>query len=321
MLPRRNRAYYRCKPIGSITALCKHLDVPIDALKRIANYANNSYRIAKIITKDDGSLRYTYDAFTPLKEIQRKINLRIFRNVYFPEYLQGGIKDKSNPRHYKRNTELHTNKSILISEDISNYFPSTSAKVVNDIWQRFFHFPPELALLLTKLTTKDEALVQGSITSTTLSNLAFWELEPSLVEQLSGMGFTYSRFIDDITISSDKRIDNEGKTEAISLVFGMLIKKGVKAKRAKHAILSPGMRMHVHRVNVNTKNATLPKEKRSAVRAAVHHCELRASSDRTSNEYKKMYSSALGKVHHLLQFHPKEGRTLKERLVNISPIV
>lgn len=167
-----NQPCFKDKPIASTAALASALHIPNRQLTWAINMADWLYRALPPMVKSDGSIRQVYDPARPLKDIQRRINRHIFGHVDFPFYLQGGIRDRKKPRHCLANAKLHSGAKIVINEDISGFFPSITERQVQDIWQHFFHFPPDLAIILTKLTTHEGRLPQGAPTSSYLANLA-----------------------------------------------------------------------------------------------------------------------------------------------------
>lgn len=202
---RITRPVYKNRRIGSMTSLSKALKISVDELKILSKKANELYRLAKSISKPDGSFRNTYDAFKPLKKVHRNIKLSILDYVIYPPYLTGGLKGYD----YKVNASLHTGAKIVINEDIAGFFPSTSVDKVRQIWQKFFCFEKEVAACLTSLTTYKGELPQGAITSSFLANLALWKDEPTLNIKLQSSGIIYSRYVDDIAVSSKKYLTNK----------------------------------------------------------------------------------------------------------------
>jgi hypothetical protein len=63
-------------------------------------------------------------------------------------------------------------------------------------------FSPEVAHLITRLCTWKNNLPQGAPTSTHLANLVFLETDLKLIEFCKCNGLTYTRYIDDLTFSS-----------------------------------------------------------------------------------------------------------------------
>ena len=76
---------------------------------------------------------------------------------------------------------LHVQAKTVVNLDISSFFESVSHVQVRRLWQHFFDFPPEVADLLTALTTYKGHLPRGAPASSYLGNLIFWDLEPQLV--------------------------------------------------------------------------------------------------------------------------------------------
>src|ERR1017187_2128892 len=175
-------------PIGTLDTLASRLKHSVPELEDIAATADQRYRIGKRARKKDGTFRICYDALGELKSIHGRIQCMILNKVTYPIYLQGSIKDPISPRGQKPNAEQHTRKRTQIAEDIKQFFPSVRRQVVFDIWQRLFKFPPVVADILTRLTTKDGSLPQGTKTSALLANLVFWEDEWLLVADFHKRG-------------------------------------------------------------------------------------------------------------------------------------
>lgn len=299
-----NRPCYKYGPINNIDALSKVLCLEAGVLIELANNANQLYRIARSEVKSDGKIRQTYDALGLLKETQERIKRKILFNVYFPDYLTGSLKGKD----YVVNAKLHAGSKIVISEDIEGFFPSTLENIVFEMWKNFFGFSEEVAMLLTKLTTKDGELPQGAKTSSYLANLVFWDAEYKVYENLHKQGIVYSRYVDDIAISSKSYLTVADKTSIISKVYGMLKSRGYRAKRKKHKIATSGKRMVITNLTVNGENPSLTAREKSSIRAAVY--QLENSISHTDKQLNKV-SGLVGKLSRL---HPTEGKKLLSRV-------
>ena len=207
------RPIYLFRPIGSTIALARMLHCSIEELKRAESSADDLYREVKR-PKQDGTVRICYDAKPPLKAMQARIQCLILKRVKYPSYLMGGLAD----RDYVRNAHVHAGARVMINEDIAKFFPSTSSSRVFDLWKYVFHFPLEVSRTLARLTTRRGGLPQGAKTSSYLANLVFWACEPDLVAKLRSMGFDYTRYIDDMTISSKIDKTAEELNHALSLL-------------------------------------------------------------------------------------------------------
>lgn len=314
-----NRPCFKGKPIASSPALARALRIPERQLSWVITRAEQLYRSLPPKIKPDGSIRQLYNPARPLKDIQRRINRYIFGCVDFPYYLQGGIRDKKNPRHCLANARLHSGATIVINEDISGFFPSITERQIHDIWQYFFCFPPGIADSLTKLTVHDGQLPQGAPTSSYLANLVLWKQESSVVESLGVAGIRYSRYVDDITLSSTCFQNVARQNSMVRTIQTMCDKNGYLIKESKHRIESSGKAMHVNNLLVN-KGVTLPKKERARIRAAVGACEKHTESERAIDEYRTLFNSTLGRVNRLRQYHRYEGSMLLQRLSVCMPL-
>lgn len=299
-----------------MAALSKALGVHQTVLARFALNAETMYRIAKSETKEDGSLRQTYDALPRLKAIQTKIKERLLQRVIFPPYLHGSLRGRS-PR---TNATTHIRSKITFAEDISNFFPSASRALVHRVWSDLFGFSHDVATLLTALTTKDGGLPQGAVTSSYLANLVFWDYEPGLVKNLALRGLRYSRYVDDVTVSSRVRLEPGEKTYVVSQIYGMLLHHGFEPKRNKHDITTAAKSLRTTKLVHHTR-VSLPPTQRKNTRAAVYALELRVSSGERGEDVMKALASVSTRVGRLGSFHKVQAIALKKRLNLIRTIL
>ena len=290
------------------------LHCSVDDLKFAESRADDLYREVKL-SKKDGTVRTCYDAKPPLKAMQARIQCLILKRVTYPSYLMGGLVG----RDCVHNALEHAGARVRINEDISRFYPSTSSSIVFDIWKYFFHFPLEVSRTLERLTTRRGELPQGAKTSSYLANLAFWACEPDLVAKLRSMGFDYTRYIDDMTISSktDKTAVELG--QALSLLASMIKRYGLKFKRSKHSLVYAGQRMEVTGLVVGSDGAGLGAARKSSIRALVHTCELEALKVPASDALLVMLKRrAASLVSQYTRLHPGRGQPLKRRLEAID---
>lgn len=300
---------YPHSPIHGLSALSKALGVHENVLIRCAERADKLYRLAWQEEKADGSLRQTFDAFPVLKAIQIKIKHRILQRVIYPPYLHGSLPGCS-PR---TNAAMHLNAKISIAEDIANFFPSTSLALVQDVWAGLFRFSADVAEVLSKLTTKCGGIPQGAVTSSYLANLVFWRYEPTLVTKFLSRGLSYSRYVDDVNVSSSRRLTVKEKTQTVADVYGMLLHHGFQPKRSKHEIFTSAGSMQTTKLLVN-RRVGLPNKQRQNIRAAVYALEQRVIAGERGQELTKELASVSTRVGRLGSFHGREADHLKKRL-------
>ncbi|UWS65494.1 reverse transcriptase family protein [Pseudomonas mosselii] len=315
---------YPHRPIYSLKALSLALAEPEALLVAIAKRSSNLYRYVPQ-KKRDGSPRDTFDAYEPLKAIQRKIVDRILIKVKYPAYLHGGIRDAVQPRSIYSNARSHAGSKSIILQDIKNFFPSITTEHVEEIFSGLFGFSNEVSSLLAALTTRAGQVPQGASTSSYLANLVFWDVEPALVKQLSSEGLAYSRFADDITVSSKSEIPSDAKSRVISAVTWMLSQKGCQQKRSKLHIRRRGQSLldvsepgavTVTGLTVDRASPGIPKDERRLIRAMVKRIELQAAAEpgSLSIDLEREVRRLMGKVGRLIACGHPDGLRFKARL-------
>ncbi len=320
MVQENKKVCSKTPPIAKIESLASILSIGENELLDISKNIDTLWKPGKLLYKKNGEPRPTLDAKLPLKKLHEEIKNRLLKQFPYPEYLLGGIEDKMSPRDYKRHAEIHSGKSILVNEDVKGFFPNSSRDVVKVIWKNLFRCTPEVAAILTEITTLNGSLPQGWKTSGYLANLVFWDVEPDLVRRFSKRGLSYSRFVDDITVSSKTKIGKSSKMFVVNEIYRMLFSTGYSPKRSKHEIVSNNNRMEVTGLTVNADHPTLSKTEQNNIRAMVHKCECHAKCDRTSLVYKKLWDSTSGKVGTLTRFNAPKGAVLRKRLKSVKPI-
>lgn len=311
-----NKLFYRFAPVRDLDTLAEALELSRPQLERLARRADRMYSPV-IKKKKDGSPRKTWNAHRQLKAAQELIKARFLAKAVYPLYLQGGIRDPEHPRDFARNAGIHSGQACVINEDVADFFPSTTADQVRQIWNNVFRFAPDVSECLTRLTTRRGWLPQGAKTSNHLANLVPWRDEHELVRHFASQGFRYSRLTDDISVSSSRPLSLVEKSTIVSAIYAFLRRNGYWPNRKKHFIFNRGKSMRVNNLVVNRRPA-LPRKERSAIRGLVHHTIQALHAGRPA-EASLSLPRVVGKVGKLKRFHPRAGRRLGERLKTSLP--
>lgn len=317
-----NTAKYTRKPVYSLNSLSLMLGESPELLVKLAATSSGLYREV-LQEKKDKTVRVTFDAFQPLKKVQRKIVDRLLVHVVYPSYLHGGIRDVNSPRSPFSNARPHLGAKSIALQDITNFFPSISRQKVKGIFSDFFGFEEKVSHLLSLLVTKDDFVPQGASTSSYLANLVFWDVEPELVSWINSRGLIYTRFADDITISSKSVVEDVRWAEVISKVTGVLASKGFKQKRAKLHILKKGQAITrgekceplvITGLGIAGNATGVVKAERYRIKAAVRQFEVAIESGSRFEDVAHLYHSAMGRVGRLLACGQPSGTEFKKRL-------
>lgn len=139
-------------------------------------------------------------------ELQDQFAIDILKNIKFnltdlykPHDCAHGFVQK---RNVLTNARQHLGKKYLLSLDLKNYFETiTSEKVENAFL--ILGFKPEISKALAKMTTLSGVLIQGLSTSPIIANIVTEKMDNELNSLCIKNTSTYTRYADDISISSN----------------------------------------------------------------------------------------------------------------------
>lgn len=298
--------------ISSVKSLAEQLRVDEELLLDLIKDTTRHYRVAKVVKKADGSQRVTYDASQPLKSILTRLRKRILDKVKLPNYVLAGVKGKS----YIDNAKIHVASKALLSEDIKSFFPQVKSEHIYRVFKFLFKMPDRVAEVATALCTMNGTLVQGSPISGSIANLIFFKQEPALVHDLENRGFRYTRYYDDVSISS---IDSDFKDEIRKLrqyLYGMFraVDLSPHRGRSKSHYTNNGGRMSVHGIIVNNANIQPNPKIESDVRVMLYSFSKTLETDYEIEQVIKSYRSITGKLQTLLSQGRKDVAKYKKQL-------
>lgn len=197
--------------IQSKKSLARILDVSKGELDSIlSNLDQYYYSFQRKKPKPDGTFKIR--TFEPskglLKAIQRRLLTRVLENIPLRDNVYGGVKKRSNIH----NAKPHKGKKYHFETDLKDFFPSITNKVVFETL-RAFGFSTDVASIITQLTTYKGHVPQGIPTSTCIANLVFTSVDDQLIKICTCHKITYTRYIDDLTFSSQS--DFQGITKSL----------------------------------------------------------------------------------------------------------
>ncbi|ECO9960697.1 RNA-directed DNA polymerase, partial [Salmonella enterica] len=235
---------YSNRPLANLESLFKILETNEERLSYLLKNKKSYFKTVPVIRK--GKTRTTYKVVGELLKIHELIKQRIFSKITLPEYITGGRKGVS----YIDDCISHRNKSIIIQEDMKDFFPSIKEELIAKAFQYYMNFSPEVSSLIAKLSTLEGSLVQGTKLSTDIANLIFLEEEALISEEVGKLGGNYTRYVDDITISFESEVNNEDISKIKTMISSMALKSGVRLNRKKSRVLRNGQSKIVHGVKV-----------------------------------------------------------------------
>ena len=315
------KPYYRNRPIGSVDALAQCLGVSKQRLLTISENAKNSYSEFSRTSEKNGvkKERIFNEPKAGLKAIQKKINKEIFEGINYPDYLHGGLKE----RDYVTNVGMHAKAKSIIGLDIKNFYPSIRKEYVFEMFKKLFRFPDEVCDVLIKLTLKNGKVAQGGCCSSYIANLIFFNSEYTKVSRLRSKGYSYTRLLDDITVSSASVIKQEQAEKIIVDITGLFTKFKLDVNRDKTKIEQSSD--HLAKFEITGLWAAhgepkLRKKDRRYVRQLVHICSKEFKKDPYSKHYHSLWNKTSGKVAVLTRLQHAQSKSLRADLAKYLPL-
>ncbi len=204
-----------CSP-SDVLYLCENIKSYYS--KRIELKTNKVTGEVKTYLDGTPKQRIIRPSYRKLKEVQRNIKGNILSSIPLPSNVYGGVKGKSNITNGAR----HKGNKYVLTTDLQEFFPSVSHK---DIFNLFLKlgYSDHIAHWLTKLTSIEFELPQGTRTSTHIANLVFLNIDLKLIKICQDNNITYTRYVDDLTFSSQQDF-----TDLIPSILSIIIESKFK---------------------------------------------------------------------------------------------
>lgn len=257
--------YLNLPKLQNIHSLSREINISVYTLNKISFNIERNYKEITVDKKSGGERTISIPS-KKLKLIQLWILRSILEKVPF-ENSATAFRKKTN---IKKNLEKHSGKDFFLCLDIENFFGSIEAKNVNNFFQTL-GYNKNVSFILTKFCTYKGALPQGGVTSPLLSNILNVQLDKRLNGFLSPKGIIYTRYADDIILSSnhpDKLMKVKKRAEDI------ISDQGYSINSKKTRLLRIGsQRKIVGLVYSDNQNIGIGRKKKRELRAKIYDYE------------------------------------------------
>lgn len=339
-------------PIFTLGHLAQLTGVPYIYLRAIVARDNRyqPYRIFRIRKKSAGSFRTICVPEAPLMEVQRYVNAHILQHIEPHHASSAYTKDSQ----ISKTASLHCECRWLIKMDIKNFFESISELSVYRVFRKA-QFPALLSFELARLCTRvipdtiwrnDQrwfnhkfqrytikkyrvwslgALPQGAPTSPMLSNLVAYQFDEEVERLAARYGVTYTRYADDIALSTmDTTFSREKAKALIQKTYSLMRKYGFYPNETKTSIAPPGAKKIVLGLQVAEREVRLTKEFKARLKQHLYFCN-KAEIGPVLHAREKGFVSVLGFKNHLYglithaaQVEPNYAEKLKMEFKTIN---
>ena len=182
--------------LSTMSELLKHLGVSPAELKKIWWFRGRMYSHFDI-SKRSGKVRPISAPDFRLKMLQQKI-ARSLSGLYNPRNpVHGFVHDRS----VRSNAESHLRRRFILNVDIKNFFPTITEARVQGLLESI-GIDTDVAETIARICTNNGCLPQGAPSSPVISNMICFRLDKSLMGFSKEHRLLYTRYADDITLSS-----------------------------------------------------------------------------------------------------------------------
>jgi retron-type reverse transcriptase len=270
-----------------VKALAAAIGVPVAELRFLA-YERALTRVSHyqrfLIPKKSGGSRQISAPMPRLKRAQYWILDNILAKVPVHAAAHGFVPDRS----ILTNAAPHAGREVVVNLDLKDFFPTLSWRRVRGKFQGL-GYSGAVATVLALICTEpdiDEVeldgqrlfvrkgprrLPQGAPTSPALTNLVCLRLDKRLSGLAAKLGFTYTRYADDMTFSASGEAAEKAGT-LLKAVEAIVTAEGFTVHPSKTRIMRSHRRQEVTGLTVNDR-VGVPRDTLRRFRALLHQIE------------------------------------------------
>lgn len=313
--------------LTDIVQLARAMNISVGLLRYLAfgrKTSQTTHYNRFLIKKNSGGTRQISAPMPRLKSAQRWILDNILEPVELNESAHGFRCNRS----IVTNAQPHVGAKIVVNMDMENFFPTVHYRRIKGVF-RNFGFSESVAVVLTMLCSESDRaeveidrqtfyvargerfLPQGAPTSPAITNLICRGLDARLTKIATRLGFSFTRYADDITFSSTNASADAGR--AIRRIKHAVTDEGFKIHPAKTRVLRAGRRLEVTGLTVNDKVSVSRKQLRN-FRAVLHQIERDGPAGKSWGHSDNVIASIYGYANFVSMVDADKGRRLQNQV-------
>jgi retron-type reverse transcriptase len=304
------------------------LGVTVSKLRWLAFHAEAttlSHYVHFLVPKKSGGERTLCAPHEQLAAAQRWVLDNVLGKLPAHDAAHGFVPGRS----ILTNAGAHVGSAVVVNCDLCDFFPSITVHRVIGLLRHAGYSPAAatvLALLVTECPRRKvlfqgktwyvaagpRALPQGACTSPAISNLVARRLDARLAGVGRKLGWTYTRYADDLTLSS--------KTPAPDKIGYVLARvrhvardEGFEVNEKKTRVLKRAARQTVTGVVTNERPAA-PRPLRRRLRAILHNASMTGLAAQNRRREPQFLAWLAGTIEFVAMVNRPQGEKLKNRL-------
>ena len=311
--------------------LAKAMGISIGQLRFLSFSRKNSkishYKRFKI-PKKTGGFRHISAPMPKLKKAQYWILENILNKITMHPKAHGCVIGKS----IKTNAIPHVAKDVVINQDLKNFFPSITYPRIKGVF-RSLGYSDQLATIFALLCSEpkiievsvlgedyyaqrgERFLPQGSPCSPAITNILCRKLDYRLDGLAHKYGFSYTRYVDDLTFSGGKD-QYEHITKILKYSRRIVKEENFTLHPDKLRVMKNGVRQEVTGVVVNEK-PNVDKKSLKRFRALLYQIEKDGLEGKVWTGKADLLSQIHGYANFINQIDSEKGKKYKEQVTRI----
>lgn len=249
-----------------ISKMCDDLQLEIEYVSNVIKRSKHYYKTYKI-PKRNGNLRTIQQPSLELKTIQYWIVKNIINKYSQSEHAYAYCKNRS----IKDNAEMHKKNPFILKIDIKNFFSNINSSHIRNMVkynEGNCEFNSEEVIdLINDACLIDDRLPMGAVSSPPISNRIMIEFDLKITELCQKKDYTYTRYADDIYISSTDKIPESILTSIDNILKNYQFVRNKKKTR----FMCIGMQRTITGLNI-TENGkvTLGTSKKKEIKKKIY---------------------------------------------------
>ncbi len=307
---------YKLKSCNSKPDLARLLGIDPVFMTRVIYIRNTDNLYSQFtIKKKNGSDRHISAPDPELKEIQSRLS-DLLQDCL--NNIRENSKEDNNFSHgFERNrsiitnAEKHKSKKWVLNIDLSNFFDEFNFGRVRGYFlkNKNFSLNTELSTLIAKIACHQDKLPQGSPCSPVITNLILVSLDRRLSNLCNRVGCTYTRYADDITISTNKKefprniikSHNENSIDLNKKFLKEIISSGFQINLNKLRLFDRKCRQEVTGLTVN-RFVNVDNKYAKKIRAMAHSLFTKGGYTLTDKKTREQRAGNINELGGMLSF-------------------
>jgi RNA-directed DNA polymerase len=314
--------------MASPADLAKALGLPTPRLRWLAFHSEAptvTHYVRFQVPKRSGGTRELSAPHHDLSACQQWILMHILEKIPVREPAHGFVPGRST----MTNAVPHVGRQVLLNADLKEFFPTITFPRVKGIFQALGYSPAVatiLALLCTEcprrkiqyagrvyhVATGPRSLPQGACTSPALSNLIARRLDARLAGIAKKLGWTYTRYADDLTFSANGESAKQ-TGYLMARLRHIAADEHFEVNEKKTRVQRPNRAQSVTGIVVNQRPNVSRKVTRR-LRAILHRARTQGLPAQNRFNHPHFEAWLRGMLSYIHMVNPEKGKKLREGL-------